>query len=498
MAVRASANPTNPASHQALAPLVLNIPEWTRLLHSARSSLPLGRADALLSAITTGVGLPLKPGVLPPASFRPAPNLRGARPELRDHDPLVSLKILESLKTEVELGRMAGPFFSPPLHNLQISPVGAVPKKDSTKLRLIEHLSWPRDGSATSVNEMVEEVECVYLRFDSVLRRIGELGRDTLLAKFDIRDAFRLLRIRVEDQFLFKLQFFRFYFYERCMPFGAGPAPGLFEQFATAINVFSTTAGIRDLVHYADDFLLLTDEANADREYNMVLDLFARLGAPLAIEKLAPPAPVVEFLGILIDVPAMRISLPLDKLRRYKSHVDAALCRRRCTEQELESLLGVLRYAARIIQHGRAYTFHLQAALTAAAAAAHTHTQAASGATRRPSGIRPSGIRPSARETPQSLLSFAPNARIGVPYPAGGRHTAPSTSGSGAIALSLTTTPPTSHRCPQKHARSSSGGRGSSWTGMVPTSFLHPSLTSLSFDGDASAQMHAIRVWGLV
>ena len=114
----------------------------------------------------------------------------------------------------------------------------------------------------------------------------------------------------MEDQFLFGLQFFGFYFYERCMPFGAGPAPGLFEQFATAVNVFGTTAEIRDLVHYADDFLLLTDEANADREYNMVLDLFARLGAPLAIEKLVPPAPVVEFLGILIDVPAMKISIP--------------------------------------------------------------------------------------------------------------------------------------------------------------------------------------------
>jgi len=205
MAERAANNYTDPSTHHRLASLVLNMQEWTRLLQCARHSLPHGRADALLAALTHGVGLPLKVGASAPTALRPSTKLRGARPEMKDHDPHVSLKILETLRTEMELGRMTGPFLSPPLPNLQISPIGAVPKKRSTKLRLIEHLSWPRDGSGSSINELVEEVECTYIRFDAVLQRLSDLGRHTLLAKFDIRDAFRLLRIRVEDQFLFGL-----------------------------------------------------------------------------------------------------------------------------------------------------------------------------------------------------------------------------------------------------------------------------------------------------
>ena len=55
------------------------------------------------------------------------------------HAPAVVAKI----NKELLLGRIAGPFTSPPLPGLIISPLGLVPKKSSTEWRLIHDLSFP-------------------------------------------------------------------------------------------------------------------------------------------------------------------------------------------------------------------------------------------------------------------------------------------------------------------------------------------------------------------
>ena len=57
--------------------------------------------------------------------------------------------VSSNLATEVSLGRMAGPFDSPPFKNFQVSPTGLVPKKNSNKLRTIFHLSYPKSGSTS-------------------------------------------------------------------------------------------------------------------------------------------------------------------------------------------------------------------------------------------------------------------------------------------------------------------------------------------------------------
>jgi hypothetical protein len=44
---------------------------------------------------------------------------------------------------EVKAGRVDGPFDVPPFSNLQISPLGLVPKKKIGEYRIIHHLSYP-------------------------------------------------------------------------------------------------------------------------------------------------------------------------------------------------------------------------------------------------------------------------------------------------------------------------------------------------------------------
>ena len=61
-------------------------------------------------------------------------------------------------------------------------------------------------------------------------------------------------------------------------------------------------AGIEHLIHYLDDFLFLvapqTNEGT--RIHSLALNVFARLGVPVALHKTEGPACVITFLGICI------------------------------------------------------------------------------------------------------------------------------------------------------------------------------------------------------
>ena len=84
------------------------------------------------------------------------------------------LLIEENLLEEVQLGRLAGPFESPPFANFQIHPLGLVPKKNSQKWRTIFHLSFPK-GSPDSLNANIplELFTLQYIRIDDANDFIG-------------------------------------------------------------------------------------------------------------------------------------------------------------------------------------------------------------------------------------------------------------------------------------------------------------------------------------
>jgi hypothetical protein len=77
-----------------------------------------------------------------------ARNLRSAL----DNPKAVDSKLIK----ELEAGRLAGPFISPPLKYFHVSPLGLVPKKQPGDFRMIHHLSFP---NGTSVNDGIPDIE---------------------------------------------------------------------------------------------------------------------------------------------------------------------------------------------------------------------------------------------------------------------------------------------------------------------------------------------------
>ena len=76
---------------------------------------------------------------------------------------------------------------------------------------------------------------------------------------------------------------------------------------------------------------------------------------PIASHKTEGPATVVTFLGILIDTGRGELRLPHDKLQRLKGRLDEWGDRNGCTRKELESLIGLLNHACKVVRLGRSF-----------------------------------------------------------------------------------------------------------------------------------------------
>lgn len=319
-------------------------------------------AEFLLEGFTQGFRLPVAEGL----SVISPRNLKSAR-----DFPLV---VRQKVDAEVGLGRMCGPFPTPPLPGLCISPIGVVPKKVPGKYRLIQHLSFPHGGS---VNDAIPDSLCRvrYQLFDEALGLVRSFGPGALMAKLDVESAFRLLPLHPES---FKFMGFRVegsYFVDRCLPMGCAISCAYFEKFSTFLHwCISDFTGQRGVAHYLDDFLFVGsgDSAACGLLLSDASKLFRSLGVPVAPDKTQGPVTCLSYLGIEIDTGAGCCRLPVDKVAKMSELIVDCLERSRVRLQKVQSLLGSFNFACRIIPMGRVFCRKLERATTGVVHPHHT------------------------------------------------------------------------------------------------------------------------------
>ena len=76
---------------------------------------------------------------------------------------------------------------------------------------------------------------------------------------------------------------------------------------------------------------------------------------PLAPAKVEGPARSLTFLGIILDCERLEARLPMDKLTDLRSLLASTINSRKISQRQLESLLGKLSFAARVITPGRTF-----------------------------------------------------------------------------------------------------------------------------------------------
>lgn len=98
---------------------------------------------------------------------------------------------------ELQVARIHGPYAERPLPNLQCSGLGVFPKKNG-KWRVIMHLSAP---TGSSINDHIpkEDFSLCYSSVDDAIRLVLEHGPGALMAKIDLRSAFRMIPVHRND-----------------------------------------------------------------------------------------------------------------------------------------------------------------------------------------------------------------------------------------------------------------------------------------------------------
>lgn len=234
---------------------------------------------------------------------------------------------------------------------------------------MIMHLSAPK---GSSVNDGIDKAKhsLHYVTVDDAVRIIQKHGPGCLLAKVDLKHAFRICPVNKADWPLLGIYWQGCYYIDKVLPFGLRSSPYLFNRLADALNYIAEhNHNIRDLLHYLDDYLLIQPRmpaALADEKFKALLALFRRLGVPLASgdDKICPPTTVLTFLGIEFDTSRQELRLPDAKLTEIKALLATWMDKSSCSRRELLSLAGLLTFAAKVIPPGRTFVRRLFDAAT--------------------------------------------------------------------------------------------------------------------------------------
>lgn len=138
-----------------------------------------------------------------------------------------------------------------------------------------------------------------------------------LLAKLDIKLAYRLVPVHPHDRHLLGIEWQGAYYVDGALPFGLHFAPKIFTAVADALQWILLNEGVSIVDHYLDDFVTLGPPGSVECGHNLdrIMAICRDLGVPLATEKLEGPSQCLTFLGLKMDTLACKLRLPADKLR---------------------------------------------------------------------------------------------------------------------------------------------------------------------------------------
>lgn len=266
--------------------------------------------------------------------------------------------VLDKIDKEVKAGRVEGPFLTPPFPNFRVSPLGLVKKKLPGEFRLIHHLSYPKGDS---LNDHIDPKLCSvqYTKFDEAVQMVQRLGKGALLAKADIKSAFRLIPISKADFQLVGFKFKGLYYFDKALPFGCSISCATFETFSRFLEwAVRSSCSVGELEHYLDDFLFGGKKGTSDC-HGIMNSFFSRckdFGVPIADEKTEGPCTILVFLGLVLDSILMQVRIPLEKIKQVVAQIHAVLDHKSSVAlKELQSLIGSLNFMCRAIVPGRPF-----------------------------------------------------------------------------------------------------------------------------------------------
>ena len=273
------------------------------------------------------------------------------------------------IATELEHGAIAGPFHHNPLPRpLICSPLQTVPKRGSTKRRVVMDLSFP---PSCSVNSGIPDNTYLHEHYKLRLPGIDRLcefilqhGRGCLLYKLDLQRAYRQLPIDPKDYFYLGFRHKnRLYFDTRC-PFGLRTSAMICQRTTKAVvHCFTELGFFADV--YLDDFYGADTPERASRAFQSLQDLLHELGLQTSPDKDCPPSTNMVCLGVEVDSEHFTLSVTETRVKDLLSELSSWSSREFYTLKQLQSLLGKLSFVTACVKPGRIFMSRLLNSLRA-------------------------------------------------------------------------------------------------------------------------------------
>ena len=194
------------------------------------------------------------------------------------------------------------------------------------------------------------------MTMDHAVALLSQYGQDALMAKIDLKAAFRLIPVQAADWVHLGICWQGQFYVDTCLPFGLRSAPALFNHYAEALDWIMAKNYGAQLLHYLDDFLLVgpPGKDTCQEAMSRMLTVCDQLGIPVVSEKLEGPTTALTFLGIVLDTSAQQLRLPPGQARGADRAIRSWLSRHKATKRELLSLIK-LSFAAKVVPAGRLF-----------------------------------------------------------------------------------------------------------------------------------------------
>jgi hypothetical protein len=170
---------------------------------------------------------------------------------------------------EVKHDYVIGPYTKPPFDIYRINPVTIAQGKYSMKKRLVVDLSAPHDSQEeVSLNDLIDKDRFTlsYVKLDQAIWIIRQFGKNTVLIKTDIKDAFKLIPIHPSVWHLHGVKLLDSIYFFTKLVFGSRSSPKIFDTFASAVVwILETVFHISPTLHLLDDFLTLAPPGRIPR-----------------------------------------------------------------------------------------------------------------------------------------------------------------------------------------------------------------------------------------
>lgn len=237
-----------------------------------------------------------------------------------------------------------------------ISALGAIPKNNSAKVRLIHDCSRP---AGTAVNDYATKDK---FRYQTLQEAVDLIEPGHYMAKIDLANAYRSVRIHPTNydvtglKWVFTGDYTETYLVDTRLPFGARKSPEIFNSLTQAVRQMLAWRGIKGVVVYLDDFIIVSPTfQECLQTINILVQLVRKLGFQINYNKVEGPCQQLVFLGILLDSVKMTLFLPPGKITDILCTLKQTDSRQKITKRKLQSLAGKLNWASQCVYGGRMF-----------------------------------------------------------------------------------------------------------------------------------------------